>query len=135
MQEAGVVLDLKGEAIYYHTPTNRGMAHLGDSSDLWQFLWTNRKQISGFGHSHPGYGPIGPSWTDITTFCAIEQGLGFRLDWWITSGDQLYLVKFEGPEKHNYLSVRVNATPNWVHHLRDISGYYQDYQVKHENMV
>jgi hypothetical protein len=125
MMEAGVLLDLKGEAIYWHTPHNRSVAALPDSVDLWNIIWSNRENVSGFAHSHPGYGSTGPSWTDLTTFEAVESGLGKRLDWWITSGNRMFLCRYCGPDKHDYSVVQVTMCPDWVGHLREISGYYR----------
>lgn len=125
MMEAGVLLDLKGEAIYWHMPHNRSMGALPDSVDLWNIIWTNRDNISGFAHSHPGYGNTGPSWTDLTTFAAIESGLGKRLDWWITSGNRMILCRYCGPGEHDYSVVPITMCPDWVSHLREVSGYYR----------
>jgi len=58
--------------------------------------------VAGFAHSHPGAGQPGPSWTDLTTFAALEAGLGRRLTWWITSADRLISLRWCGPGKHDY---------------------------------
>lgn len=126
MLEAGVLLDLNGKPIHWHLPLNRSMAALPDSKDLWHVIWESRENISGFAHSHPGYGNTGPSWTDITTFKAIENGLGKKLDWWITSGDQMILVRYTGPEKYDYSQLNVAWTPDWCYKLRELSGYYKE---------
>ena len=97
MKEAGVLLDLAWNPIFWHTPQGRSGGSLPDSQDLWAFIWENRDRISGFGHTHPGYGVPGPSQTDLTTFTAIEEGLGKRLDWWIVSGDRVVLVTWYFP--------------------------------------
>jgi hypothetical protein len=125
MMEAGVLLDLKGDAIYWHAPHGRSVAALPDSVDLWNIIWTNRHNVSGFAHSHPGYGRTSPSWTDITTFASIESGLGKRIDWWITSGNDMILCRYSGPDQHDYNVVPITMCPDWVCHLRDISGYYR----------
>ena len=41
--------------------------------------------LAGVAHSHPGGGIPTPSWEDLTTFAAVEDGLGQRLVWWIVS--------------------------------------------------
>ena len=89
MKEVGVLIDLEGQPIYWHLPEDRSSGALPDSRNLWDVIWENRDKVSGFAHTHPGYGKPGPSYTDITTFAAIETGLGRRLHWWIATGDQL----------------------------------------------
>ena len=124
MMEAGVLLDERGEALYWHLPNNRSGGALPDSQDLWSVIWENREIISGFAHSHPGFGQTGPSYTDITTFAAIEAGLGKRLDWWITSGDSMVLVRWHpGQHAQEYITVAVRVQPQWVLDLREISTY------------
>jgi len=123
MMEAGVVLDLTGEPLFWHTPRDRSVGALPDSVDLWSIFWENRYNISGFAHSHPGYGMTGPSMTDLTTFAAVESGLGKRLDWWITSGNSMVLVRWSGPERLDYTTVEVTQQPQWVEDLREISTY------------
>jgi len=85
--ETGVVLNLHGEPIYWHVPAERSFAFLPDSRDLWDVLWSRRDEVGGFAHTHPGEGMPAPSSTDVTTFGAIESGLGKCLDWWILSSD------------------------------------------------
>lgn len=122
MMEAGVVLDKRGKAFYYHLPNNRAFGALPDSVDLWNIFWDNRDDLSGFAHSHPGFGRTGPSHTDITTFAAVEAGLK-RLDWWIASGDSMILVRWNGPGRLDYHQVDVAMEPDWVPMLRKISEY------------
>jgi len=123
MMEAGVVLDEFGDALYWHLPKERSCGALPDSVDLWSIFWENRENLSGFAHSHPGFGKTGPSHTDITTFAAVEAGLGKRLDWWITSGDSMVLVRWKGPGRLDYHRVDVTMEPNWLRTLRQVSTY------------
>ena len=123
MIEAGVLLDINGEALHWHMPPNRSGGALPDSVDLWSVIWENRDIISGFAHSHPGYGRTGPSHTDLTTFAAVEAGLGKRLDWWITSGDSMILLRWTGPGRLHYNQLDVAMEPDWVRELRRISTY------------
>jgi len=124
MMEAGVLLDKKGEALYWHLPNNRSGGALPDSVDLWSVIWENRDNISGFAHSHPGFGRTGPSHTDLTTFAAIEAGLGKRLDWWIASGDSMILLRYH--DELDYIQVDVTMNPPWVDRLRGESNYYKE---------
>ena len=107
--EAGVVLDLEWQPIYWHIPNDRSGASLPDSRDLWEVFWENRNNLSGFAHTHPGSGQPGPSYTDVTTFAAVEAGLGRRLDWFILSSDKFVVVRWCGPDKLSYKSYPKNA--------------------------
>jgi len=120
MREAGVVIGPSGHAFYWHLPDNRCGGEIPDSRPLWDVLWENRKVISGFAHSHPG-GCAGPSHMDITTFSAIERGLGRRLDWWILADDILVLCHWIGPGLLSYESLPVEHRPKWVFKLREAS--------------
>lgn len=120
MIEAGVVVTMTG-AVYWHLPDGRSGGALPDSRRLWDVLWELRKEeFLGFAHSHPGSGTPGPSWTDLTTFAAVELGLGRRLDWWITSSNRVILLGWAGPGKHDYNASLVEE-PTWAEQLRDYS--------------
>ena len=121
--EAGVVLGLTGEPIYWHVPQGRTEASLPDSHDLWMTFWDNRDNLSGFAHSHPGSGVPGPSYEDVTTFAAVEKGLGARLEWWIITRDRVAVVWWEGPGRLDYKSRALDPgnEPDWAPRLRDVS--------------
>jgi hypothetical protein len=124
--EAGVVIDDDGEALYWHLPHGRSAGGLPDSSDLWwKVFWAQRDRITGFAHSHPGNGLPGPSHEDITTFAAVEQGLGKRLEWYICSADRLVIARWSGPRRYEY---NVNEDFGllrhpWLPRLRELSDY------------
>lgn len=120
MIEAGVLLDRDGNPLHWHLPPNRSGAFLPDSRDLWDIIWENRKNLSGFAHSHPGFGVPLPSYTDLTTFAAVEAGLGQRLDWWIVSGDKLSLTGYDGD---TYITLSRSECPSWMEELRKLSNY------------
>jgi len=123
MKEAGVVIDLQGQPVFWHAPEDRDTGAIPDSRTLWDVLWENRKTIAGFAHSHPGGGVPGPSHTDVTTFAAIEAGLGKRLDWWITSEDAMVVARWVGPGRLTYAPMILpKPEPPWAAHLRDISA-------------
>lgn len=120
MIEAGVVVTDRGP-IHWHLPRGRTGGSLPDSRALWDVLWANRRApFLGFAHSHPGSGRPGPSWIDLTTFAAVELGLGRRLTWWITSSDLVVGLCYEGPGKHDYGEFMVDE-PAWAATLRDYS--------------
>ncbi len=120
MIEAGAVITGAG-VVHWHLPNGRTGGSLPDSRDLWDVLWEHRREaFLGFAHSHPGSGLPGPSWTDITTFAAVELGLGRRLTWWITSSDRVIGLNYEGPKKHDYNHFLADE-PDWAAQLRDYS--------------
>lgn len=120
-KEAAVVVGGDGLPVFWHLPMNRSSVALPDSRQLWDVLWENRRTVAGVAHSHPGSGMPGPSWTDLTTFAAIEAGLGRRLVWWITSDDQAISLVWSGPDTHQYMGVPFVAQPEWLSELRQQS--------------
>lgn len=146
MMEAGVVIDCLGNAVHWHLPPGRSGGALPDSHDLWEVLFrlNNEKvyggsRLLGFAHSHPGNGDCGPSSTDISTFDAVERGLGRPLYWWITNADTLVLIGRERvfkPATKTELQCEprigyadgfgvnefIGTNPSWVHKLRIVSG-------------
>ena len=80
MIEVAMVFDKKGNAIFW--PSVPGSAgSIPDNRNLWDRLWENRDILGGVAHTHPWDGPTSPSGTDLTTFAAIEAGLGKALIW------------------------------------------------------
>jgi hypothetical protein len=122
MKEAGVVLDLDGVPLWWHAPNNRTVASLPDSRPLWDVFWQERDRISGFAHSHPGSGTPGPSYEDVTTFAAIESGLGRHLLWHILSADVVVVCWWVGPERLAYAKGTVDEVPTWAAELRRLSN-------------
>jgi len=125
MLESAVVL-VRGEngaqvPLFWHLPEGRTVASLPDSRDLWSVLWEHRKNLVGVAHSHPGGGVPGPSYTDVTTFAAVEAGLGVRLNWWITSATHLIVARWVGPDRLSYEGTLIEEEPLWANLLRDFS--------------
>lgn len=122
MIEAGVVVTQRG-SVHWHLPTQRSSVELPDSRDLWEVLWSLRAEPRlGFAHSHPGHGRPMPSHTDLTTFVAVELGLGRRLDWWITSADTTVILTWIDDTLR--YSTLVVPDPEWVPLLRAYSQMY-----------
>jgi hypothetical protein len=93
MIETGVVINRYGVPMLWHKPAGRTSALLPDSFDLWECLWRNRNNdLAAFAHTHPG-NVEHASLEDLTTFVAIEQGLGRRLDWYIVTKDHVMLYR------------------------------------------
>ena len=116
--EAGVVV-VAGEPVFWHLPEGRSAGGLPDSRTLWDMLWQHRlAEGLGFAHSHPGSGCPGPSYTDLTSFAAIELGLGRRLQWWITSADTVIRLAWSG---RTYTTFLILEEPSWTQQLRNYS--------------
>ncbi len=96
--EAGVVIDRQGKPLFWHLPADRTVVSLPDSQDLWVRLT----------------GVPRPSQEDLTTFSAVERGLGICLDWWITSADALVCVRRSGPFENEYRSELHSGHPSWL---------------------
>lgn len=132
--EAGVVISIENKPIYWHLPDGRNDVALPHSRELFFYLLKNKDIISGFAHSHPGSGIPGPSFTDLTTFAAVELGLGKRLNWWITSSSHLIVVRWAGVEntwptdedRLNYKSNSVFENPEWLEQLKGYSLYKKE---------
>jgi len=100
--EAALVFDKWGVPIFWHTPTDRSGGALPDSRSLWEVLWENRADLGGIAHTHPWNGLSGPSHTDVTTFHAVEMGLGKRLVWPIVTFTHVHYMVWAGPDKYDY---------------------------------
>lgn len=89
--ETLVLLDAEGRALWWHDPAVSGASatYIPDSSFLWGLIWELREQLAGIAHTHPWCGRPVPSVEDITTFIAIEAGLGKRLAWPIVTLDRV----------------------------------------------
>jgi len=131
--EAGVLVSRDGDPLYWHVPANRSAGGLPDSRALWDAIWDKRKELSGFAHSHPGGFSV-PSTTDISTFRAVESGLGRRLNWWIVTERDIRLYRFHEAEcgvplcdleKDAYaeLFMDYRLVNRWLRRLRELSGY------------
>lgn len=120
--EAAVVLNHEWRPIAFHTPQDRTVASLPDSQSLWDILHTHRKDLLGVAHSHPGGGTPSPSYTDVTTFSALERGLGVgRLLWPIITEDAVRVFTWRGPGRHDYvqkdLTLTLDMLAAWVPEL------------------
>jgi hypothetical protein len=84
--EVGLVFDKEGKTIHWHLPPGRDGGFIPDTDSLWDIMWENRHNLGGFAHTHPWKGEAHPSADpDLTTFKAIEDGLGMRILWWVVT--------------------------------------------------
>lgn len=122
MVETGVVIS-GGNPHYWHLPNGRSGGYLPDSRQLWDVLWelSSSNALDGFAHTHPGSGEPFPSYTDLTTFEAVEAGLGRRVDWWISSSNRTIVIRWN-PQLNAYEITPCIKEPNWVRELRILSG-------------
>lgn len=79
--ESALVFDATGKTIYEHVPFGRTSGFIPDSRGFFDWLYDNVDIVHGIAHLHPWKGWPVPSQTDVTTFSAIERGLGKRLVW------------------------------------------------------
>lgn len=121
--EAGVLVDLDCNPIFWHLPKDRTGGSLPDSRELWDQIWNNRDRVLGFAHTHPGSGRPEPSYEDVTTFAAIEMALGKRLVWWIVSSDSYVDMCWLGPDKLRYGIGPCMYEPECFARLREESQY------------
>lgn len=122
--ETGLVFDKHGGLIFWHVPPDRSSGALPDSRQLWDVLWENREILGGVAHTHPWNGSAGPSSTDVTTFAAVEVGLGKRLVWPIVTFSEVGYFEWIGPERLDYGVVgvrRFRLHRELIEHLRDLS--------------
>jgi hypothetical protein len=124
MMEAAVVVGLDGNPIHWHSPPGRTSVAIPDTRTLWDVLWENRDNLAGVAHSHPGSGLPGPSLEDVTTFAAVESGLGRRLNWWIISTDRVVHLRWQGPGDLQYAGREVSPASDacrWIAQLHRVS--------------
>jgi len=122
--ETAVILDAEGHALHWHLKPDRSAGFIPDSTDLWDAIWRHRSSLTAIAHSHPGGGLPRPSGTDLTTFDAIERGLGRPLLWWIISCDGVSAIQ-RVPETERFVvmglkSVEHNSLP-WLQELHRLS--------------
>jgi len=124
MLEAGVVIMKGVEAgtlrLHWHLPPGRSTGSIPDSRELWDVFWENRDDLVGFAHTHPGKGTPRPSQEDVSTFYAVEEGLGSRVLWWIFSEDRGILVTTH-PSGQGVVWVPLRETFSWLPELRRLS--------------
>jgi len=115
MREHAVVFDMYGSALSWH----RGISpvEIQDSRALWDTLWEHRCTVGGVAHSHPGYDDVPtPSATDLTTFSAIERGLGRRLLWPIVNGAA---INYWGAMSMDF-DINLLVLPRWIKLLTEL---------------
>jgi len=123
MIEVAMVFDKEGRAI--HWPSPQGSAgSIPDSRSLWDILWENRAILGGVAHTHPWDGEPHPSSTDVTTFAAIEAGLGFRLVWPIVTMTQVGYYEYNDGYRLFLYPPYFEETEEWnklIHQMRLLS--------------
>ena len=105
MLEAAFVFDDCGRVLYWHEPTSRTAISIDDSFDLWDIIWSFRKRLGGICHSHPWKGLALPSITDLTTFAAVEKGLGKKLIWPIVTTNHIAYYHYDANPQSGYVAI------------------------------
>ena len=102
MIEVALVFAKDGSTLLWHDPSGRSSVYIPDSKELWDFLVANRDQIGGIAHTHPWEGEAWFSKTDVTTWSALERGLGIRWVWPVVTFTEVKNYKWIGPGKFDY---------------------------------
>jgi len=92
MIETAVVFTRNGHPLFWLPGSSAGA--VPDSRALWDNMWENRGIVGGVAHTHPWDGTTGPSHEDLTTFKAIEAGLGTRLIWPIATMTHVVYITY-----------------------------------------
>jgi hypothetical protein len=127
--EVAVVLDKALTPMLWHVPQDGNSGYIPDTVDLWQFLWENQKDVLGVAHTHPWAGTAAPSMTDLTTFQAIDSGLGRNLHWLIITFNRILVLHRENGEMTkdadltNTILQLAPTTRAWISEIRARSGY------------
>jgi hypothetical protein len=122
--ETGLVFNKWGAPIFWHLPPDRSSCALPDSRPLWDVLWDNRAVLGGVAHTHPWSGEANPSGIDVTTFAAVEAGLGERLVWPIVTFTEVRYFTWVGPGRLDYGDLelrRFRLAKLDIEELRDLS--------------
>jgi len=94
VKEVQLLFDTEGRTLYWHDPSESNGGWIPDSQVLWDKMWEYRHCLGGMAHTHPGWGKARPSMTDVTTYAALELGLGKQLLWpVVTFSDVIYVVR------------------------------------------
>ena len=90
--EAAVVIDWEQRVTFRWLPPGRSAVYLPDGRELWEHLLATTDTTWGVAHIHPGTGIPEPSAEDLSTFLALERGLGRRFSWPIitSNGGAIY---------------------------------------------
>lgn len=102
MIEVALVFAKDGSTLLWHDPEGRSSGYIPDSKELWDFLVGNRDQIGGVAHTHPWEGSAWFSKTDVTTWSALERGLGVRWIWPVVTFSEVKNFVWVGPGKLDY---------------------------------
>ena len=122
-------LEIKAELRLESRATFRKIAarpdHRSDAGTiLWEVLWDNREILGGVAHTHPWSGAAGPSGTDVTTFAAVEKGLGQKLVWPVVTFTEVGYFEWVGPDRLDYAVLeirRFRIQRSLIEQLRDLS--------------
>lgn len=120
MMETAVVFGRDCKPLYWHEPKGRTSGSLPDDRALWEILFKHREKggtgkLVGVAHTHPWEGPAWPSQTDLTTFRAVEQGLGQTLIWPVVTFTDVVVMGWNG---HDYVSLHWHFNAEWLTLLR-----------------
>jgi hypothetical protein len=120
MIETAMVFDKEGKPIFWLGPKGATGGYIPDSRILWDRVWDARDTVGGVIHTHPWSGSPNPSYKDVTTFHAMETGLGKRLLWAIATMDQVRIFKFDGSYYAPAEDVSFEEESYWINAVREL---------------
>jgi hypothetical protein len=123
IEAAALISADEQRVLCWHLPAGRTSASVPDTTDLLELLLRHRPHMAGTAHSHPGDGVPGPSWTDVTTYAALEKYFRRRFKHWIASMDRMVSISWAGPDRYDYAVTVIakDEEPAWAAELRQKS--------------
>lgn len=120
--ECAALIGKDDEVLLWHKPQLSTATYIPDSASLWRSIWAHRDVITGVAHTHPCADAAWPSATDLSTFDALELGLGRKLTWWIvTLAEVVTVQRAEDLRQGWVVSASLTDIPRWVTALRTLS--------------
>ena len=114
--------------LHWHEPADAEHDKLPDSRDLWKVIWTHRAHLYGIAHLHPWDGVAHATLEDLTTFDAVESGLGRPLYWWVATMTELAVYRRASHfiwQRVSWPAHAQHLTP-WLEELRTRGKAYDD---------
>lgn len=112
MREVCILLSADGAILWADASTSP--TRLPDSRTRWEAIWEHRERLVAIAHSHP-MGPSAFSAEDESTMTALDDALGRRLTYYVTSPDST--ISRTGDDNHT-----ISPEPWWAALLRLASG-------------
>lgn len=121
MIEVAMVFDKEGRPIFWPSTGTETSGSIPDDRSLWDYIWENRERIGGVAHTHPWSGEAHPSHTDLTTYAAIEAGLGKRLCWPVVTMTEVRYFGYADPaQDYEEYTPEFAVNEAWLHGINEM---------------